>query len=129
MLRAIMEGITYSLADCNEILRSLGTRVEHMRVCGGGSKSPLWRQIMADLYECEVITLLREEGPAFGAAILAGAGTGVFADLREASKRFAQTGKTVLPISEEVELYKKYHALYDSLYEHMNEDFHTLYEL
>lgn len=129
MLRAIMEGITYSLADCNNILRKLGIQVEHMRVCGGGSKSSLWRQIMADLYECEIVSLIREEGPAFGAAILAGVGTGVFSDVREISKKLVQTGKTVLPIQEEVSIYKRYHKLYDSLYEHMKDDFNTLYDL
>lgn len=129
LLRAIMEGITYSLADCNDILRELGIRVEHMRVCGGGSKNPLWRQIMADLYECEIVSLEQEEGPAYGVAILAGVGTGVFRDVREASKRLVKTGKTVQPIPEEVEIYKKYHAIYDSLYEHMKEDFNTLYDI
>lgn len=129
MLRAIMEGITYSLADCNDILRDLGIHVEHMKVCGGGSKNPLWRQIMADLYECEIVSLEQEEGPAYGAAILAGVGTGVFHDVREASKRLVKTGKTMQPIPEEVEVYKKYHAVYDSLYEHMKEDFNTLYDI
>lgn len=129
LLRAIMEGITYSLADCNDILRELGIRVEHMRVCGGGSKNPLWRQIMADLYECEIVSLEQEEGPAYGVAILAGVGTGVFRDVREASKRLVKTGKTMQPIPEEVEIYKKYHAIYDSLYEHMKEDFNTLYDI
>lgn len=84
---------------------------------------------MADLYECEIVPLVREEGPAFGVAILAGVGTGVFSDVREASKRLTQTGQTVLPNPEEVEVYKKYHALYDSLYEHMKDDFNTLYDL
>ncbi len=129
MLRAIMEGITYSLADCNDILKKLGIAVEHMRVCGGGSKSSLWRQIMADLYECEIVSLVREEGPAFGVAILAGVGTGVFSGVREISKKLAQTGSTVLPIQEEVKIYKKYHNLYDDLYEHMKDDFNALYDL
>ncbi|MGN1140225.1 MAG: xylulokinase [Oliverpabstia sp.] len=129
MLRAIMEGITYSLADCNNILKRLGLEVEHMKVCGGGSKSPVWRQIMADLYDCEIVTLEKEEGPAYGAAILAGAGTGVFDNVKNASKNMAKCGKTVRPIPEEVEKYKKFHAVYDSLYEHMKADFTTLYDV
>ena len=61
-----MEGVVYSLADCNEILKKLGTEVVSMRACGGGSRSPVWRKIMADLYKCDVHTLKQEEGPAYG---------------------------------------------------------------
>lgn len=129
MLRAIMEGITYSLADCNNILKSIGVNVKSMRVCGGGSKSPLWRQIMADLYDCQIVSLVREEGPAYGVAILAGVGTGVFSNVREASKKLATTQNTTDPIPEEVEIYKKYHKLYDNLYEHLKEDFNDLYHI
>ncbi|MBQ6441066.1 MAG: xylulokinase, partial [Lachnospiraceae bacterium] len=106
-----------------------GVNVTKMRVCGGGSKSPVWQQIMADLYDCEIVTMEKEEGPALGVAILAGAGTGVFKDVREASQRMSVTGKTISPIAENVEIYKKYHALFDSLYEHMKEDFNTLFSL
>ncbi|MBQ6322544.1 MAG: xylulokinase [Lachnospiraceae bacterium] len=129
LLRAIYEGITYLLADCNNILKDLGVNVRHMRVCGGGSKSPVWQQIMADLYDCEIITMEKEEGPALGAAILAGSGTGVFPDLRAASKQFARTGATISPNPENVAVYKKYHALFDQLYDHMKGDFSVLYDL
>lgn len=66
-----------------------------MKACGGGSKSKLWRQILADLYECEIQTLAEEEGPAYGAAILAGVGTGVFPDVSWACRQFIKTGDTV----------------------------------
>lgn len=129
LLRAIMEGVAYSLADCSGILRELGITVNRMRVCGGGSKSPVWRQIMADVYECGIVRLEQEEGPAFGAAILAGAGTGVFADVREAGGKLANCVEAERPNQDRIPLYRRYHALYDSLYEHMKEDFNTLYEL
>ncbi|MGN0371385.1 MAG: xylulokinase [Enterocloster sp.] len=129
LMRAVMEGITYSLADCNNILKDLGVSVTEMRVCGGGSKNPVWRQIMADLYDCNVIRLKQEEGPAYGAAILAGVGAGVFQDVRETSRRFARTGQITEPIAEEIVLYRKYHKIYDNLYEHMTQDFNDLYDL
>jgi xylulokinase len=129
LLRAIMEGIAYSLADCNALLKETGTKISSMKACGGGSKSKLWRQILADLYECEIQTLAEEEGPAYGAAILAGVGTGVFPDVSWACRQFIKTGDTVKPDSREAELYKKYHAVYDSLYCHMTKDFEALYEL
>ena len=62
------------LADCNNLLKSRGVNVVSMRACGGGSRSLVWRKIMAALYQCNICTLQQEEGPAYGAAILAGAG-------------------------------------------------------
>ena len=115
LLRAVMEGVAYSLADCNDILKGLGLTVEKMKVCGGGSRSPVWRQIMADLFECEIVTLEKEEGPAFGTAILAGAGTGVFESVKEAGKRMTVCGSSVYPVPEEVEIYRKYHTVYNKL--------------
>ena len=129
MLRAIMEGITYSLADCNDILKGMGTFVKEMRVCGGGSRNPVWRQIMADLYECDVVTLTQEEGPAYGEAILAGVGTGVFDDVRTAAKKLTGTDKKVSPNPEEVDVYRKYHKIYQKVYDHLVSDFDELYEV
>lgn len=129
MLRAVMEGITYSLADCNDILKEMGVAVRQMKVCGGGSRSPVWRQIMADLYDCEIMTLEKEEGPALGAAILAGAGTGVFESVKEAGRRMAKCADSIRPIFDEVKIYKQYHAVYDSLCEHMKPDFTALYNI
>lgn len=129
MLRAIMEGITYSLADCNNILKNLGNRVTKMKACGGGSKSPVWRQIMADLYDCELYTLKQEEGPAYGAAILAGVGAGVFEDIQTPCRAFIQTAQVTRPQPEEVKQYKRYHRLYDKLYEDMKESFIELYSI
>lgn len=129
MLRAVMEGITYSLADCNDILKELDVLVRRMKACGGGSKSPVWRQIMADLYDCEIVTLEKEEGPALGAAILAGVGTGVFESVKEAGRKIVKCADTIRPIPAEAELYKQYHTVYDSLYEHMKSDFTALYDI
>ena len=72
LLRAVMEGVSYSLRDCNEILKEMGIRVDEMMACGGGGKSPVWRQMLADLYRCAVGTVEQTEGPALGVAILAG---------------------------------------------------------
>lgn len=129
MLRAIMEGITYSLADCNNILKEQGNLVTSMKACGGGSKSPLWRQIMADLYNCDLFTLKQEEGPAYGAAILAGVGSGVFGSVKETCKKFIKTDSVTKSVAEEVEIYRKYHELYDKFYQDMKEDFNLLYDL
>ena len=67
MLRAVMEGVSYSLCDCNDILKEIGVHVSQMMACGGGGRSPVWRQMLADLYDCQVKTVHQSEGPALGA--------------------------------------------------------------
>lgn len=129
LLRAIMEGITYSLADCNNIMKSLGTYVTQMRVCGGGSRNPVWRQIMADLYDCNVLPLEQEEGPAYGVAILAGVGTGVFPDVKATARRLVNTGRPIAPDIREKKVYEKYHQIYDRIYDHLIADFNVLYDI
>lgn len=129
MIRAIMEGIVYSLADCNNILRAQGNVVTNMKACGGGSKSALWRQIMADLYGCDLFTLAQEEGPAYGAAILAGTGTRVFNSVEEACDRLIKTDSVTRPNHGEAEVYRKYHGLYDKLYEDIKDSFNLLYDI
>lgn len=129
MLRAIMEGIVYSLADCNNILKDQGNIVTNMKACGGGSKSALWRQIMADLYDCDLYTLTQEEGPAYGAAILAGTGTKVFDSVEDACDRFIKTDGVTVPKHNETEIYKKYHALYGKIYDDIKDNFNLLYDI
>ena len=67
LLRAVMEGVTYSLRDCVEILRGMGVEFGEMLACGGGGSSPLWRQMLADTFQCPVKTVKSKEGPALGA--------------------------------------------------------------
>ena len=76
-------------------MRATGLSIGAVRVSGGGARSPLWRQILADICEAEVVTLNVTEGAAFGAALLAGVGTGVFPDVRTASGQVVrETGRT-----------------------------------
>lgn len=84
MIRAVMEGVSFSLKDCMEIIMEMGVDVSQVRASGGGGKSPLWRQMQADVFECDVVTTNAAEGPALGAAILAGVGTGVYGDVMQA---------------------------------------------
>ena len=71
MLRAVLEGVSYSLRDCVEVFREMNINVSDMMACGGGGSSPLWRSMLADLYNCPVKTAASKEGPALGAALLA----------------------------------------------------------
>ena len=129
LLRAVMEGVAYSLADCNEILGEMGVRPTRMMACGGGGRSAVWRQMLADLYDCEVLTIAQDEGPALGAAILAGVGCGIYPSVEAACDRLIQEKERTAPHKENVEIYKKYHALYQNLYRDLKEDYKELAKL
>lgn len=116
MLRAVMEGVGYSLTDCLDVLREMKINVTEMMACGGGAKSPVWRQMLADMYGCEVKTIKAKEGPALGAAILAGVGAGIFPDVVSACSEFIKRETFCSPDSVAQAYYEKGHALYKKLY-------------
>ncbi len=116
MLRAVMEGVAYSLRDCVEICRGMGINVSDMMACGGGGTSHLWRQMLADLYSCPVKTASSKEGPALGVAILALVGAGVYNSVQEACEKIVGVGKVQKPIKENASAYEKYFRLYDEIY-------------
>lgn len=116
MLRAVMEGVTYSLRDCLEVFKEMNITVNDMMACGGGGSSPLWRQMLADLYTCPIQTLASKEGPALGVAILAMVGTGAYASVPEACRAILSTDKTCQPNAEAVPVYEQYYQLYRKIY-------------
>ena len=115
-IRAVMEGVAYSLQDCNSIIKEMGTEITEMMACGGGGTSALWRSMLADLYECPVKTVSCKEGPALGVAILAFVGTGVYKTVEEACSVMIRTDKTQVPDQERSAEYAKYYRLYTKLY-------------
>lgn len=129
LLRAVMEGVSYSLCDCNEILKEMGVEITQMMACGGGGKSPIWRQMLATLYQCPVKTVEQEEGPALGAAILAGVGCGVYPDVETACDRLIRAKSHTEPDQEQIPTYAAYHKLYQSLYQSLKENYKTLSRL
>lgn len=126
LLRAVMEGVSYSLKDCQSILTGMGIEVESMMACGGGGTSALWRQMLADLYDCKVQTVASKEGPALGVAILAGVGAGVYPSVQEACDRIIETNKTAEPVAAHTEAYQGYYELYTRLYNSLKDDYKTL---
>jgi xylulokinase len=84
VIRAVMEGVAFSLRDSFTIFSELAVPVEKIRLGGGGARSPLWRQVQADVYGSAVEIIAAEEGAAFGAAILAGVGAGLWPGVDEA---------------------------------------------
>jgi len=84
LVRAVMEGVAFSMRDCIDLVDELGGRAGEVCVAGGGAASALWRQILADVLEREVTTLRVDGGPAYGAALLAGVGAGAWGTVDEA---------------------------------------------
>lgn len=126
MLRAVMEGVVYSQRACLDVLRGMGISFSQMLACGGGGSSALWRQMLADVYHCPVTTVVSKEGPALGAAILAGVGAGVYASVPEACRAVVKTNQAQHPNENASNAYEPYYELYRSLYPSLKEHFHTL---
>ena len=126
MLRAVMEGVAYSLRDCVEIFREMGISVSDMAACGGGGSSALWRSMLADLYGCGVKTVTSKEGPALGAAILAAVGAGVYSSVEQACDAVVHSKDTTSPDAERAKIYEQYYQLYRSLYPALKESYQKL---
>ena len=126
MLRAVMEGVTYSLRDCVEVFREMDINVSDMMACGGGGSSPLWRSMLADLYNCPVKTASSKEGPALGVALLASVGAGIYSSVPEACEAVVKTDKVQEPDTKNVPEYEKYYRLYTEIYPALKEQFRKL---
>ncbi len=118
-VRAIMEGVAFSLRDSIDIFRSLGAPIDEIRLGGGGASSPLWRQIQADVYGQPVSTLVADEGAAFGAAMLAGVGVGAWPSVEAAVGETIKINETVEPNPDDSaaleDNYHRFRSLYPAL--------------
>lgn len=129
VLRAVMEGVVFSLRDSLEIIKELGVNVGQVRASGGGGKSPLWRQMQADIFNSEICTINASEGPAFGVAILAGVGSGVYKSVQEACEATIQVKTKQQPDQAVTAKYNEYYKLYRKLYQSLKQDFKALSQL
>jgi xylulokinase len=116
LIRALLEGVCYSQKDCLDIIDHLGGSVGTVRLSGGGAKSAFWRQLFADVFGKRVVTLASQEGSAYGAAILAQVGTGVFSTVPEACKAVIREADSVTPRPHESQVYRRGHEVYRALY-------------
>ncbi|MCM1991737.1 xylulokinase [Oceanirhabdus seepicola] len=123
MTRAVLEGVAYGLKDSLELLREIGVKVNRVRVSGGGTKSRLWRQIIADVFNAKVETIQSNEGSAYGAAILASVGTGLFDTVDEACNTLIKVKEEVTPNTEDVKKYEQTYPKFKRLYTSLKENF------
>lgn len=121
MLEAILEGVAFGLRDSLEIAHALGIHVERTKLCGGGAKSPVWREILANVLDLEIELLTTEEGPAFGGAILAAVACGEYPSVVEAVRSMIKIKERITPCREKTEAYQKKYEHYRKLYPALKE--------
>jgi xylulokinase len=121
MIQAVLEGVAFAIRDSLEVARSLGLDLKKSRICGGGAKSPLWREIMANVCGLELEQIESEEGPGYGGAMLAAVACGEYKSVAEAAEKLVRVTGTVKPdpeISARYEAqYRKFARIYPALKE------------
>src|SRR5215813_424219 len=130
LTRAVLEGVAFGLRDCFELLRSAGLgSIEQVRISGGGAKSALWRQVLADVLDAELAMVNTMEGAAYGAAILAGVGAGEWPNVERACSNLVRIVDRVSPDMNKVPLYSKVHKEYRAIYPALKGSFEGLSEM
>lgn len=129
LVRSVMEGATYAMRDCLEIINDMKIPIREIRLSGGGARSKFWRQMQADVYGRRVVTINAEEGPAYGVALLAAAGTGAYKGVVEACTAAIKVQQSTDPLAEAKRIYSKCYPMYGRLYKSLKADFAELQRL
>ncbi|HYM70144.1 MAG TPA: xylulokinase [bacterium] len=129
LTRAVMEGVAMGLRDSVEIFRALGVPVQQVRFSGGGARSAVWRQIVADVLGAELGAAVPAEGAAYGAALLAAVGCGAAGSVEEACERAVTVRDHVAPVAEHADRYERLYQIYRGLYGVMRPTMHALADL
>src|SRR5271157_4970062 len=124
MTRAVLEGVSFGLKDSFTLIQKAGLgKITQVRASGGGTKSALWRQILASTLEAELVTVNTTEGAAYGAALLAGVGAGAWSDVVSACNVAVKLTGSMMPDPAQVEAYRKAYPLYQELYPDLKSSF------
>ena len=116
LTQAVLEGVVFGLRDSFEVAKSLGIQIDRTKICGGGAKSPLWRQMVADILNIKVDIPESEEGPAMGGAMLAAVACGEYASVEEAAAKIVKVVDTVEPIPENAQRYEERYQQFRKIY-------------
>ncbi len=125
-IRAVLEGVGYSLRDCLELNKNIGLQTTEIRISGGGAKSQLWKQILADIFNVDLVTLNSTEGAPYGAALLAAVGTGRFSTVEAACEKCIKKESVTEAIPENNAVYNDYYEVYKNLYPALKPSFNKL---
>lgn len=119
MTQAILEGVAFAIRDCFEVAKTLGIQIEQTQICGGGAKSTLWKKIIANVLNMRVDSVESEEGPGYGAAILASVGCGEYDNIEDAVNTYVKVSDTIKPdpglVKKYDEKYKKFTEIYPAI--------------
>lgn len=116
MTQAVLEGVAFALRDSLEVAKSLGIKLERTKICGGGAKSPLWKKMIANILGIKVDVIETEEGPGYGAAMLAAVACGEYASVEEAAAKLVKTVDTIEPDPELTAKYEKKYQQFKQIY-------------
>ncbi len=123
MIRSLMEGVTFGMRDALEIMKGMKLPIRQVRASGGGARSAFWRQLQADIYNLPIVMTNAAEGPAYGVALLAGVGTGVWDSVEQACKACIRQTERITTNRKAAALYERHYAVYDKLYFDLKERF------
>jgi len=129
LARAVMEGATYAMRDSLEIAKGMNIPVQEIRLSGGGARSAFWRQMQADIYGQQVVTINASEGPAYGVALLAAAGTGAYKSVEEACRATISVVTRTKPKAAALKTYNAAFPVYQQLYRSLKSDFAAIQAL
>ena len=116
MVQAVLEGVAFAIRDSFEVAKSLGVSIPSSRICGGGAKSPLWRRILANVLGIPLQMVKTEQGPGYGAAMLAMVGCGRFGSVQEAADTLVEVASVTEPEAELTDLYDRRYRQFRKIY-------------
>ncbi|MEA2734240.1 MAG: xylulokinase [Humisphaera sp.] len=123
LVRSLLEGVTCGMRDALEIIEEMRIPISQVRAGGGGARSEFWRQLQADIYKQPIVLTNATEGPAYGVALLAGVGTGVWSSVEEACKATIKPTKKITPNKKNAAFYDRYYGVYHKLYGDLKDRF------
>jgi xylulokinase len=116
LIRSLLEGVTFGMRDALEIMRQMGIPIREVRASGGGARSDFWRHLQADVYNAPIVLTNASEGPAYGVALLAGVGTGVWSSVEQACKASIRQVARITPNRKLAAAYERHYATFGKLY-------------
>ncbi len=123
MIRALLEGVTFGMRDALSIMQEMRIPISEVRASGGGARSPFWQQLQADIYRQPIVLTNATEGPAYGVALLAGVGTGVWSSVEDACRQSIKSSRRISPRRKTADQYERHYAVYQKLYYDLQDRF------
>lgn len=126
MIRAVLEGVAYSMHDCLSVFNEMGAELKETAICGGGARSPMWKSILCNVCGIPFYTVQQQDGGALGAAILALVGAGIFDTVQNACDTIIVKSASIMPDKSEHGTYEEYYGLYRKLYPALHDCYNEL---